>query len=420
MTVKCLAVTAIFYILAYLAGSWSKIIAARIKSECSPVFRVAFGGCAVLLAGMLSALVSALFKFDPRAGMICFAVTVLALIITGMLYGMRYKDKGKGPGIRLAALTDLYYPLIAAIFIVAQVIAAVSSRFEHTDAYRGLGIATNVYDTGYIPVADPMMLFIGEVSRTVGIHPMSFVFGISPFIFIPLYYLCFIEVINMLCDSGYKRIAAFGSVVLLNVWGYQSDVLIGCTLLVRWFGLGSYIVFGLLNILAVIFTGYLQNRPQGTKAQQNDDKNEVEETEGSDMKKARNLAIAIGALAIVLIAAVFVLNNKINKLYAATVNLQTDMNSRCSIYEFLPDGGESAGYLIKGSDGSLVFIGGGGRENADELSAFLEKYGNNITKWYVYGDDEENAGALYELTDAGLVNAEKMYVMDAKELTKIQ
>ncbi len=419
MTLKCLTVTAIFYILAYLAGSWVKIIAARIRSECSLVFRVAFGGCVVLLAGMLSALASGLLKLGANAGMICFAVTSLAIIITGILTGMRHKGKGKGCGISIASVTDLYYPLIAALFVAVQVIAAVGSRFEHTEVLRGVGIATKVYDTGYLSVADPMMLFIGEVSRTVGVHPLSFVFAISPFIFIPLYYLCIIGVINLLCDPGYKRIAAFGFVVLLNVWGYQSDVQIGCTLLARWFGLGTYMIFGLLNIAAVIITRYLQNRPEKTKAWQNEEK-EVEDTEELDMKKARNLAIAIGVLAVVLIAAVFILNNKINKLYAATVNLQTDMNSRCSIYEFVPEGGVSAGYLIKGSDGTLVFIGGGGRENADELSVFFEKYGNNIDKWYIYGEDEENAGAMHELIDAGLVNAEKIYVTDAKELTDIQ
>ena len=208
--------------------------------------------------------------------------------------------------------------------------------------------------------------------------------------------------------------------VLLNLWGYQSDVLIRFSLLIRWFGLGVFFVHGLLNTAAVILTVYLQSRPPKAVSPQNEDTDDKDDPEELDMKKARNLAVAIGVIAVVMIAAVFVLNNKINKLYAATVNLQTDMNSRCSIYEFAPGGGDTAGYLIKNSDGTLVFTGGGSSDNADELSEFFDRYGNDIAKWYVYGDDEENAGAMRKLSESGSVNIDKVYVIDAKELTDKQ
>ena len=121
-----------------------------------------------------------------------------------------------------------------------------------------------------------------------------------------------------------------------------------------------------------------------------------------------------------LIALVFVLNSKINSLHDVTAKLQEDMDKRCGLYEFKTDEGKTEGYLLEGSDGTLTFIGGGPEENAEALKAFFIMYGDSITNWYVYGDDDENAGAMRSLISSGAVNAQNIYVLDRKEIDTVK
>ena len=95
------------------------------------------------------------------------------------------------------------------------------------------------------------------------------------------------------------------------------------------------------------------------------------------------------------------------------------MNRRCSIYEFTPDGEETEGYLIRESDGKITFVGGGGAQNSDALRDFLDKYGY-VANWYVYGTDEDNAGAMYELISDQSVSPDNIYVIDRQEITGIR
>ena len=135
---------------------------------------------------------------------------------------------------------------------------------------------------------------------------------------------------------------------------------------------------------------------------------------------ARNLAIAIALLTVALLALVFVLNSKINSLHDVTAALQEDMDKRCGLYEFAPADGQTQGYLLKESDGTLTFIGGGPKENAEALKVFLAAYGDSITNWYVYGEDEENSGAMREVISSGAVDAQNIYVLDRKEIDDIK
>ena len=88
------------------------------------------------------------------------------------------------------------------------------------------------------------------------------------------------------------------------------------------------------------------------------------------------------------------------------------------MYEFVTAAGKPEGYLLRASDGTLSFIGGGSSANADELAAFIGKYGNTVTKWYVYGEDEESSGAMRALTSKGTIDAEKVFVISTEELTE--
>ena len=109
-------------------------------------------------------------------------------------------------------------------------------------------------------------------------------------------------------------------------------------------------------------------------------------------------------------------NSGVNRLYDATVNLQSELNQRCSVYEFAPDGGKTEAYLIKGENGKLTVVGGGPQKNAAELLAFISPYGTDIDKWYVYGEDDDNCGAMRSLVSEGSISVGNVYVINREEI----
>ena len=422
--IMSVAAILIFYILSFFAGIWGDIILGRLRAKSTLSFRLSFGGCSVLLLGIL---ICAVMPGTTSPGL-CISIAgiiVAAAIAAGFVIRRRMNVPRTGFLDNVNDIKGLIYPAVIVLSVIVLAAAVGMSRFENTGAMKGIGSATYVYENGQLGSADPMMLLIGVISCVLRIHPLDFIYSVSPAIFIPLYCLCYASVIDAVFGSTGKRVVAYLIVIILDLWGYQSEALIGVTLLVRWFGAGVFAVHGLLSLAQVILAGYLKNKPESARDDMTVYEDAGDEEEEWDMKKhkivnARNLAIGLGLLAAALVVFVYVLNNKINKLYDATVNLQTDLSSRCSIYEFAPGGGDTEGYLIKGSDGTVVFIGGGGKQNADELSEFFEKYGNSVTKWYVYGEDEEDSGAMRHLIDSDAVDIGNIYVIDAKELTGLQ
>ena len=413
--IKCIIFFAIFYILAFAAGSWGNVLMTKTGSAASAFFRIAFGGCVVTAVSLLACLAGGIAGASATTCAVIAAVLIAVLIISGII-SVRIMAADGTAGI---GKDDIPMVVVTVAAIAAQVWAVMYFRYDNSLALRGIDTATRIFEGAKLSVSDPMMSLIGVMASILHMHPLKVVFTVLPPVMIALYNICYAALICTLC-TDWKRITAFCVIVLLNLWGYQSDVLIPATLLISWFGIWVFVVHGILNVFAAVMIRYLENLPQTP------DENETEDTDEDileewDMKKhriinARNLAIALGVLAAVLLAAVVVLNSKINRLYDATVNLQTDMNSRCSIYEFVPDDGNAAGYLIKGSDGTVTFVGGGPASNADALGEFFDRYGNTVTDWYVYGSDEENCGAMNELIDSARVNVTKIFVIERKEM----
>ena len=420
MIQKAVATFIIFFIIAFFIGGWGEIILRSFGAGCTLGFRVAFGGCMTLLLGMTVCIGSGALCASAQACIYAAAILISLTGIAGIIVRKRmnfpsgYKTD---PGMGAADIIGLC--VIAAV-IVFQIWSVMRYQSDNTQVLSGIGTATRVYDTGFLFVAEPVNLFIGAVSFAMRIHPLAFIYGIIPAPLILMYYLCYFEVLRTVCSTWHKTVIAFATVAMLNIWGYQSERLIPVTLLISWFGFWVFLVHGVMNVSAVIIVNYLQTVKSKDLREKTED--EEEYSEEWDMKKhkivnARNLAIGLGVLALILIMAVFVLNNKINRLYAATVNIQEDMNSRCSIYEFKPDGNATEGYLIRESDGKITFIGGGGEQNAEDLGLFFEKYGNSVETWYVYSDDEENAGAMKALISEGVITPDKVYVTNRKEIT---
>ena len=382
------------------------------------LFRISSCGCAVILAGIISSVICGLTGTAVTVNAVIFLVLAILLCVLLLVVTKRTASDSALPKSKIQA--EYIIETAAGIIIVAlQIYAVIHYRFENAFAIRGIEAATRVFDTGRAYFADPMMVLIGTLSRLFSVHPLTFIYAAAP-VFIVLYYLCALSVIcEVLC--GRARFTAFVAVAVLNVWGYQSERLIGVMLLVSWFGTGVFVVHGLLCIAAVLLIRYVRNLPD---AGANTSEPVIEETDPEewDMKNhkiinARNLAIALGVLAVFLLFSVFILNSKINRLYAATVNLQEDLNSRCGMYEFIPEGKGVEGYLLQGSDGTISFIGGGGAENSEDLAEFLEKYGSVVNNWYVYGDSDEDSGAMNKILSSGQVMADNVYVITREEIT---
>ncbi len=411
-----LAALLIFIVLSCLLSCWGRIILAKLNSDGPAVFSLAFGGCAFLLTGMICSMICGAFLLTAGTCITVTAVLTVLLSVLGFIVKKRVGVGALAGGHRIRK-SEAVMIAVSAILVAAVVYLVLSFRFENTAAISKVHIATRVFESGRVHLSDPMMTFIGCIGYAVNIHPLKLIYVLSPAL-VTFYFLCWASVICSVVD-GYKRFIAFCAVLLLNIFGYQSEKLIGVTMLVSWFSLAVFMIHGALGMAAVILIKYEAQYKRGPD--EGDAEENEELSEEWDMKKhriinARNLAIALGVLAAALAAAVFVLNSKINKLYDATLNLQADMNNRCSIYEFAPDG-ETEGYLVRGSDGTVSFVGGGSSENAEAAAEFIGKYAAGVKNWYVYGDDEGSSGAARTLMDSGSVNIEKIYVIDRKEIT---
>lgn len=422
MIQKSVATFIVFFVIAFFIGGWGDIILNSFKAECPILFRLSFGSCLFMLLGMTVCFAGALFGATAMMCIYIIAILVLIVGITGAAFRKRMKIHNVYKPDTSIRMVDIIGLCVIFVIIVYQICAVMSYQSDNAQVLRGLSAATKVFETKKLFVSEPFSLFIGAVSAAMQLHPLLLVYAVIPAPLILMYYMCYFEVIRTVCETWHKTVIAFATVTLLNIWGYQSERLIPVTLLLSWFGFWVFLVHGVLNVSAILLIRYMQTVNWDEAIKENDSEDYSEEW---DMKKhriinARNLAICLGVLALVLAAAVFVLNNKINRLYAATVNLQEDMNSRCSIYEFKPDGEMTEGYLIKGSDGELSFIGGGDSDNAELLEEFLAGHGGTIGTWYIYGDDEENSGAVKHLISEGIVLPQKIYIIDRKEIKDIK
>ena len=407
----------LFFAISYVLGSWGDVMMTKLNRDTSVPFKIASGGCIFILTGMAVSLICGALYLPTTITAILVLVIIIMIAAAGLF--VRKRTASCGPRITFD-IPGIVMTAVSAMIVAFQVYGVRTYSFDNAYAMEGFGIATKVFESGRVFLTDPMMLMTGQLARVSGIHPLRLIYSDLPATLITFYYVCYAALIFEVTD-GYKRFVSFVAATLLNLYGYQSQMLIGATLLLSWTGTWVFIIHGLCGTAAVILVACIRKLPDETGGEAPEYNDEL--LEEWDMKKhriinARNLAIALGVLAVALIGTIVVLNSKINSLYAATVNLQEDMNSRCAMYEFVTAAGKPEGYLLRASDGTLSFIGGGSSANADELAAFIGKYGNTVTKWYVYGEDEESSGAMRALTSKGTIDAEKVFVISTEELTE--
>jgi len=325
----------------------------------------------------------------------------------------------------------VFLKAIFGALLILQVVLVYIYAVRETYSYECLKYATAVYENGSFIVTAPYMSILGLIARLADVHPLIIVNRVLPVILIPLAYAAYYRLLGRVFEKDKdKQYLALIAMCVVNLFGFQSGPAMPIMLLTGYFTGAGIIIHVILpwaaERLIIKSKKALEQQKMlaNAKADNTDNaadcedcsENDEDYQEEWDMKKhrivnARNLAIALGVLSIVLIAFAYVLNNKINSLYDATVNIQSEINSNCRSYEYRP-GDAIEGYLIKNSDGTITFIGGGGEENMDSLYNFITTYGNKVDSWYLYGDDEANSGAYNKCVDFKKLPVENVYIIN--------
>ncbi|MBR6486364.1 MAG: hypothetical protein IKT17_06700 [Lachnospiraceae bacterium] len=135
-----------------------------------------------------------------------------------------------------------------------------------------------------------------------------------------------------LFDDNKFRIFMMLCILILALFGYQSDMLLPVTMLGPGFSIPAVIVHGVLPFVLWFLIGkfgiYIKDVPDSDISDEENDYYLWEEEYMKDHKfiNSRTLAAALLVVVIVMIGSVFVMNRKINSLYETTVNLQQQVN----------------------------------------------------------------------------------------------
>lgn len=314
---------------------------------------------------------------------------------------------------------------IFVILVIAQMILAIVRAPIDTYALEKLKYSVVVFDGGGFTLSHPYMSLIGLISRVVNLHPLVFANTVMTIV-IAVAYGAYYLLLGEVLEDGIKKYTALILICILNVWGYQSPKAVSVSLLTGYFtgtAFAVHVILPLGTYLAIKnsekIKAFYEEKIKASNASLNDindgARTAVDENGGIDdfyqeewdMKKhpivnARNLAIALSVVVIALLAIVYVLNNKINTLYDATVNLQNEINSSCKTYEYAP-AGELEAYIIKNTDGSIAVIGGGNADDESALCDYIKSFGTVVDTWYLNGADAESQEAYnYCITSGGI------------------
>lgn len=422
---KIIIFTLAILVISYLLGKYLLLSISDKVELTNRITMKLFAGFVTLW--LISFVVFSVSSFAGLSVVLTLNIWLVCLVLKGLSLFMmsRNKPNNKTATYKLSK-TDKIFHLCLMAMVLIQIMIVMHYQYNQIEASRNIWIATKSYESGSLVKAFGMMNFWGALSTLFRVHPLTFIYMVIPAGMLLFYYIGYYEVIMEMSHNN-RKVSTVGVfiVCLLQIWGFQSQRLIPLTLLFSWFSLGCLVLHSLLPFAFVLINGYIRIHPRVTVNAIESDKLENDEDyqEEWDMKKhkiinARNLAIALGLLAVMLVAFVFILNNKINTLHDSTVNMQEDLNKRCAVYDFNSQGA-SYGYLLKGTDGSLTMIGGGSAKTGDELYNFIEKYGDSLSNWYLYGIDEEDAGGyIYCVNEKGL-KVENVYILDRTKLEEL-
>ena len=379
-------------------------------------------GCAVSLAGGLIGMPA--YTAVILTAVLFAASIVICVFVRRKIKRMNYEtseEKGRDRFISFDSAGDIFFFAVFILLLLFQIVTVIMYQAKDPAVLRQIKESTAVFETGRLGNGEPIMNLYGTVSYVLKIHPLSLIFTWLPPVLILFYYLGIYEFLKLICDDRREVFPAMCFTSILFIWGYYCRKLICISLLLSSFSGGCFILYGLCISIGIVLLKK-KDRIKESKQQPECYEEDEEYLEEWDMKKhkiinIRNLCVVMAVFMVAVCAVIFIVNRKINDLHDATVNLEADLNSRCSIYEYAPDGADVCGYLIKGSDGAITVIGGGDESNSDSLSEFITKYGTNVSNWYVYSDDAKDTGALGKILQGSVINVEKVYILDRKEVS---
>ncbi|MCR5604363.1 MAG: hypothetical protein K6G27_11770 [Lachnospiraceae bacterium] len=232
---------------------------------------------------------------------------------------------------RRAQVTVKLLALSVLLLIALQIAAVILMAGETPANVRALASASAAYFERRFFVNAPMMSIWAFAARICGMHPLTFIYCITPFIMIPLYYIIYMLLARKLFESPAHRWFMLLCICLLNMWGFQSEYMLPYTLLTGWYTGSAFVIHGVLPFAAYLLADRFRIKENETSEEdgyeETDDyyKQEEEYMKNHRIINARNLAIALLLVVIMFVGSVYVMNRKINSLYETTVNLQQEI-----------------------------------------------------------------------------------------------
>ncbi len=278
--------------------------------------------------------------------------------------------------------------LLSCVLIIAQVILAAFFTKIPAAGLGPLADITYTAKTGIFLPLSPLLSVYGLICRVTGIGTMTFALRVLPFVVIPLCYLAYRFLIRSLPEEQENAGWIFFGICVLQTFGYQSDALLPCTLLLNWFGGTALFVHLILPLGLGALIRWRNSRPVCEEEAQR-----PSDEEDEDMKQkilnVRNLGIAFLLFAVLAVGAIFVLNRKINNLHDVTASLQQNVDKRGEVVAFYgAHGDEVRGYILVGNDGGVSVIFGGDAADGPALTEVLGRYGSAVDAWYLKKGEE--------------------------------
>lgn len=238
-------------------------------------------------------------------------------------------------------------------------------------------------------------------------------------VFFVIYYMISRQ---LFCNKG-DQILFMALVVLMHAFDFYSEKAAVFSLFLSPVTIGSIVIHDVMPLLLWLYLVY-EDTILNLLKNSADTQDDIEEIpEEWDMKKhkiinIRNMAIAFTVFLIVFVAAVFVLNKKINSLYDATVLLENAANTKMAVYELKGNDGTVTLTLMVSPDGTVSAIGGGEKTNEVQSYEFIKKHSERIDRWYLYGDDEENTCVYDYCKDKGIEIGEAFVISGIEKLER--
>lgn len=234
------------------------------------------------------------------------------------------------------------------------------------------------------------------------------------------YFILYYLISRQLFKERIDRVCFMIFVLLLHSFANYSEVACSFSIFLSPVTIKSLVIHDVMPLLLWIYLCFQDEINNYFISENIDSVDDDEEyLEEWDMKKhkilnMRNMAIVIAVFFVAFIAVVFILNQKINSLYNATVMLENAANTKMSVYEINGEDGTTYLTVMISPEGTVTCLGSGDKANGEEAYELISQYTDKVDKWYLYGDDEKNRGAYDFVKDQG-IEIKETYIITGVE-----